>query len=157
MRTRSTRLLGAFLSGLTLLACVSRPSLPAGEIVGGEIRTNEVLHLAVVDARPEAYANRTLLIEATVAAVCQKKGCWMQITDQGARAMVRWESGCDGQYAFPKDLQGRRVLIQGSIYPKTISEPDARHLEEEAGREIRIDREGCEINASSILVIDGKG
>lgn len=122
-----------------------------------EMQPREVVHLSVVDAHPESYWNRTLLIEATATTVCQKVGCWMQVEDEGARAMVRWESGCGGQFAFPKDLQGQRVLIQGSIYPKTITEEDALHLEEEAGRPIRIDREGCEINASSILLIDEQG
>lgn len=136
------------------LACASRPTLPRGEIVGMEMQPREVVHLAVIDARPEPYWNQTLLIEATVVAVCQHSGCWMQIEDQGSRAMVRWESGCGGEYAFPKDLQGRRVVIQGSIYKKSFSEMDAEHIQEEADREIRIDREGHEINASSVLRID---
>jgi len=157
MSTPPNSIVAAVLSALALLSCVSRPALPAGVIVGQEMQAREVVHLSVVDAHPEAYRNQTLLIEATVAAVCQKKGCWMQVEDRGARSMVRWESGCGGKYAFPTDIQGQRVLIQGSIYPKEISEADALHLEEEAGREIRIDRAGCEINASSILMLDGKG
>lgn len=153
MRTPTIPLVAAVLSGLALLSCASHPPLPEGLVVGMEMKPREVVHLAVVDAHPAAYRDQTLLIEATVTAVCQKVGCWMQVEDEGARSMVRWESGCGGQYAFPKDLAGRRVLIQGSIYPKTISEPDARHLEEEAGREIAIDRTGSEINASSILIV----
>jgi hypothetical protein len=134
------------------LACASRPTLPPGEIVGMEMQPREVVHLSVVDANPEPYWNKTLLIEATVTAVCQHSGCWMQIEDGGSRALVRWESGCGGDYAFPKDLQGRRVLIQGSIYEKSFSEDEVEHLEEEAGRKLSIEREGQEINASAILV-----
>lgn len=142
---------------LALASCVSRPPLPAGKSVGLEMQPREVIRFAVIDASPQAYWHRTLLVDATVAAVCQNKGCWMQIEDQGHRAMVRWETGCGGKFAFPKDLAGRRVLIQGSFYPKEISEADARHLEEEAGGRIRIDREGSEFNASSILVLDEQG
>jgi hypothetical protein len=136
------------------VSCASRPTLPPGEIVGMEMRPREIVHLSVIDARPEPYWNKTLLIEATVVAVCQHSGCWMQIEDRGSRAMVRWESGCGGEFAFPKDLQGKRVLIQGSIYPKTFSSMDVEHIQAEADREIRIDREGREINASAVLRID---
>lgn len=136
------------------LSCASRTSLPRGEIVGMEMRPREVVHLSVIDASPEPYWNKTLLIEATVIAVCQHSGCWMQIEDRGSRAMVRWEGGCGGEYAFPKDLQGRRVLIQGSIYPKTFTKMDVEHIQAEADREISIEREGREINASAVLRID---
>jgi hypothetical protein len=136
------------------LACASRPTLPPGEVVGMEMQPREIVHLSVIEAKPEPYLNKTLLIEATVVAVCQHSGCWMQIEDRGSRAMVRWEGGCGGEYAFPKDLQGRRVLIQGSIYKKTFTEMDAEHIQAEADREIRIEREGCEVNASSVLRID---
>jgi len=118
-----------------------------------EMQPREIVHLAVVDANPEPYWNKTVLIEATVTAVCQNSGCWMQIEDGGSRAMVRWESGCGGEYAFPKDLKGRRVLVQGSVYKKSFSEEEVEHLEEEAGRKLSIEREGREINASSILVV----
>jgi hypothetical protein len=153
MRTHSnTIVVLALVLGLAS-ACASRPTLPPGEIVGMEMQPREVVHLSVVDANPEPYWNKTLLIEATVTAVCQHSGCWMQIEDGGSRAMVRWESGCGGDYAFPKDLQGRRVLIQGSIYEKSFSEDEVEHLEEEAGRKLSIEREGREINASAILVV----
>ena len=152
MRTHSNPIVVLVL-GLAM-ACASRPTLPPGEIVGMEMQPREVVHLSVIDASPEPYWNKTLLIEATVVAVCQHSGCWMQIEDRGSRAMVRWEGGCGGEYAFPKDLQGRRVLIQGSIYKKTFSKMDAEHIQAEADREVRIDREGCEVNASSVLRID---
>lgn len=66
--------------------------------------------------------------------------------------MVRWEAGCGGQYAFPQDSLGRRILIQGSFYPKEISEEDAQHLESEAGGK-PIPRRTWEMNASGVLVI----
>ena len=49
-----------------------------------------------------------------------------------------------GKYAFPESAVGERVLIQGSFYPKVISEEDARHIEEEAGGAMKVEREGYE-------------
>jgi len=138
---------------LILAACASTSGLPPGEQIGEPIEPREVVHYSVVDADPPAFYEQTLLVEATVVAVCQTKGCWMQIEDAGHTAMVRWYTDCGGKYAFPKDLAGKRVVIQGSFYPKEISEEDAEHLEQEAGGELEIQLEGYEFNATAIVVL----
>ena len=141
------------LASVFALASCATTSLPAGKVLGETIEPQEIETFAVVDAQPEAYFERTLLVEATVTAVCVKAGCWMQVEDQGRTAMVRWETGCGGKYAFPSDIVGRRVVIQGSFYPKTISEEDVEHLEGESSGQVEIEREGYEFNASAILVL----
>jgi hypothetical protein len=67
---------------------------------------------------------------------------------------VRWESGCGGKHTFPTDAVGKRVLIQGSFYPKTISAADAEHLAEESGGKLDVQREGYEFNASAVMILD---
>jgi len=115
----------------------------------------EVVRFAVVDADPPAYFDRVVLVEATVAAVCQSAGCWMKVEDEGRSAMVRWETGCGGKYAFPADLAGQRVLVQGTFYPVTLSEDDAAHLELEGGGDVEIESgDTYEFNASAILVLE---
>ena len=143
--------------GLTLsllFACQSQPTLPQGHHIGQEMVARPTVRFSVVDATPKDYFDKTVLVEATVKAVCQNAGCWMQVEDEGHTAMVRWETGCGGQYAFPKDAAGKRILIQGSFYPKTISEADAKHLEEESGGKLNVRREGYEFNASSVIILD---
>jgi len=152
---------------LLLLACrAAAPAapdspgdaLPAGERIGTPLEPRAVHTLAELSAAPESFRDRTLLVEATVEAVCQKAGCWMKLGDAGAdgavTAMVRWEEGCGGRYVFPADAVGRRVIVQGSWYPKSISEEDALHIEEEAADGVAIPRETWELNASAILVRD---
>jgi len=123
-----------------------------GRTVGESIEASEVHALEVISATPSAYFEQTLLVEAEAVAVCQSKGCWMKVKDGDSTAMVRWEDGCDGKYAFPSEIVGKRILIQGSFYPKTISDEDAQHLESEAGEGVAIEREGFEFNASAILI-----
>jgi hypothetical protein len=149
-------LLPTFLLPLVLAACQSTSSLPKGTVIGNEMKAQDAVHFAVVDAAPANFFNKTVLVEATIAAVCQSKGCWMQVEDEGHTAMVRWETGCGGKFAFPKDAAGKRVLIQGSFYPKTISEEDAQHLEEESGGKLKVKREGYEFNATAVLILEGK-
>lgn len=138
---------------LLLAACASTPKLPEGQTIGQTMEAREPVRFAVVDATPPKFFNQTVLVEAKVIAVCKKKGCWMQIEDGGKKAMVRWESGCGGAFKFPEEAIGKTVLIQGSFYPKSITQDDVEHLQEEAGGKVEIAREGYEFNASSVLIV----
>ncbi len=154
---RTALIPAALILALSFSSCQSThepKELPHGRVIGQEITPRETHRFSVVDATPAKFFDQTVLVEATVQAVCIKKGCWMKVEDEGKVAMVRWESGCGGQYTFPMDAIGKRVLIQGSFYPKKISEADAEHIQEEAGSKIEIPREGYEFNASSVLILD---
>lgn len=132
-------------------------TLPAGQPYGEAMQAQPSVRFAVVDAEPPKYFNKTLLVEATVKAVCKKKGCWMQVEDEGRTALVRWETGCGGKYTFPMEATGKRVLIQGSFYPKKLTKEDAEHMEEEAGGKMSLPLDGYEFNASSVLVLEKQG
>ncbi|MEX1026016.1 MAG: DUF4920 domain-containing protein [Planctomycetota bacterium] len=140
-------------AGCASTASDVQSTLPEGTAFGEPMAAQPVVSLATVEADPSAYYERTLLVEATATAVCQKAGCWMKVEDGDTQAIVRWEAGCGGAYEFPRDLAGQRVIIQGSYYPKTISPADAEHMQEEAGRTVEIAQEGHEFNASAILVV----
>lgn len=141
-------------AALALLGACSTPTLPEGEPIGEPMEAQSIVHFAVVDAEPAKFFDRTLLVEARVVAVCQTAGCWMQVEDEGATALVRWETGCGGKYAFPKDAAGKRILIQGSFYPKELSEEDRAHMEEEAASELTIPEDTYEFNASAVMLLD---
>ncbi|MFT7670266.1 MAG: hypothetical protein ACI8X5_002974 [Planctomycetota bacterium] len=141
------------LAPLLVASCAST-QLPAGNSIGEEVVSATIHHFSVIDADPAGFFNQTVLVEAEVIEVCRSAGCWMQISDEGKTAMVRWESGCGGAYAFPVDAIGKRVLIQGSFYPKELSDEDREHLKEEAGGELTIREDPYEFNASSMLIID---
>lgn len=137
-----------------LAACAATPKLPTGESVGEPLVTMPAVKLSAVSADPEAFAERTVLVDATAEAVCLRAGCWMQIEESGVVAMVRWETGCGGLYEFPEAAVGRRVLIQGSVYPKQLTDEEFEHLTEEAAPGVTIERTGFELNASAVLIVD---
>lgn len=138
---------------LWLGACMA-PALPDGEPIGEPMEQRGIVHFAVVDAEPAKFFDQTVLVEASVVSVCQTAGCWMQVEDEGATALVRWETGCGGKYMFPKDAAGKRILIQGSFYPKELSEEDREHMKEEAGGELEIREDPYEFNASAVMLLD---
>ncbi len=141
-------------TSLLWLGACSAPALPDGDPIGEPMERRDIVHFAVVNAEPPKFFDRTLLVEARIVTVCQKAGCWMEVEDEGATAFVRWETGCGGKYMFPKDAAGKRVLIQGSFYPKELSEEDREHMEEEAGGELSIPEDPYEFNASAVMLLD---
>jgi hypothetical protein len=132
-------------------------ALPEGAVAIGEpITANAPVRLATLRDDPSPWFERTILVEATAVNVCQAMGCWMTIRDgEGEPIWVRWASGCGGQYAFPKDSAGRRVLVQGSIYEKEISPEDAEHLagESEGLSAEKIAGKTYEMNATACVIL----
>jgi hypothetical protein len=145
--------LQALLGSLLLASCAST-GLPSGETIGESIESQEVVRFSVVDAGPADHFDRILLVEAEVTEVCRVGHCWMQITDGGKTALVRWETGCGGQYEFPEAAIGKRVLIQGSFYPKELDADEREHLVGESGGGLEIRPDPYEFNASAILILD---
>ncbi len=152
-RSVLTLLVSSVLLGILVTTVGQAGALPAGERIGEAMEPGDVVQFATVDASPSDYFNRTVLVEAEIVAVCKKKGCWMQVTDEGKTSMVRWETGCGGKYKFPEQAIGKRVLIQGSFYPKELTEEDRAHMEEEAGGSLEIRKDPYEFNASAVLIL----
>jgi hypothetical protein len=154
MKIRTT-LLVSCLSFVAFACASSGGGAREGVHIGEEMNApGTPVRLAVADASPKQYLEKTVLVEATVKAVCQHAGCWMQVEDEGHTAMVRWYTDCGGKYTFPKDIAGKRVLIQGSFHTKETNKDQAEHYEEEAGRKLSIPEQGYELNASSILILE---
>jgi hypothetical protein len=139
---------------LLLAACASTATLPPGERIGEPVEPRAIVHYAAVDANPPAFLEKTILVEAKVVAVCQNAGCWMQVEDGGKTAMVKWFTDCGGKYAFPKDLAGKTVLIQGQYRAKSMTAEEIEHRSEEAKQMLVVPSEGYEFNASAIVVLN---
>lgn len=128
-------LLAAVFFALPALAQDAPPQLPPlGAPAGafGAALDDEVerVELEKLLADPDAFAGKTIAVEAPIDDVCRKKGCWM-VLSAGERSMrVKFKD-----YAFfvPRDAHGRRALIQGTASVQTISEAQARHYAEESG------------------------
>ena len=130
---------------------------PEGSVhVGEALEAKERVTLTQVRATPEKYFEQTIFVEATAVDVCQAKGCWMTVKDGEVEPIwVAWNTGCGGKYAFPKDVAGKRILVQGSFYEKEISEKDAEHLAEESQglKADEIAGKTYEMNATAVIIL----
>ena len=71
-------------------------------------------------------------VYGTVTDVCQVKGCWitMQPDNGGEPLNVKFK---DYAFFMPKDLSGKRVVLNGMAYTETTSVDELRHYAEDGG------------------------
>lgn len=71
-------------------------------------------------------------LTGTIEAVCQKKGCWMNMPIGNNQSMrVRFK---DYGFFMPKDAAGKTVTIEGLAFRDTTSIAELQHYAEDAGK-----------------------
>lgn len=107
---------------------------PGMVALGGPVDTTNAIPADQVVAEADKLSGREITLTGTVREVCQKKGCWHTVTtaDPNTSIMVK-----DKEYAIflPKDCAGKNIAIQGVFTVEAISEDEARHYAEDAGRD----------------------
>lgn len=108
----------------------------------------------------KAVAKRTfdapLTVRAKVKEVCQKKGCWMILTDGTAKVRVTFK---DYGFFMPKDLAGHVVVVQGVLSEEVLTQDEARHYAEDAGKSkreiarIKGDRRELSFEATGVRIV----
>lgn len=114
--------------------------------------------LSKVLAAPDEFAQKRVLVSGTVRAVCQNKGCWMEL----ATAKDAAAPGCrvtfkDYGFFVPKTSGGKVARVDGTLVVKTISAEEVAHMESEgatvknkaadgSAREVRLVANGVEIS-----------
>jgi hypothetical protein len=117
----------------TATAAVSPSTATAAapdDAFGGAITIPRTSSVTVTDAinKPELHA-KPILVRGTINDVCQRKGCWLMVTDGVEEMRVTFKD-----YAFfvPTDSDGRNVMIEGVVTEEEISEGAAKHYASES-------------------------
>jgi hypothetical protein len=97
-------------------------------------------------------------VVGTVDAVCQMKGCWMNITEANQpEMMVKFK---DYGFFVPKDIAGRKVVMQGYAYREVTPVDELRHYAEDAGKskeeieKITEPKQELKFLATGVLLLD---
>lgn len=109
--------------------------------------------MATIDSMPAK-------VTGTVSSVCQKKGCWMTLvsaTPGKPEMRVTFKN-----YAFfmPKDLSGKKVVVDGFAFVETTSVADLQHYAEDAGKSkaeiaaITKPKRELAFEAAGVLILD---
>lgn len=89
------------------------------------------VYIPLSQAVAEKKFNTTVALKATVVEVCQVKGCWMILVDGDTKVRVTFK---DYGFFMPKNLAGAVVVVEGVLSEEVLSEKDARHYAEDAGK-----------------------
>lgn len=87
-------------------------------------------------ADPAAYVSTSFVVQGTIEAVCQKKGCWMQFTTAKDQPTFRLKVK-DGDMVFPISAKGKTAYAYGQLKAKPMtleqSKTYLKHRAEEQG------------------------
>ena len=97
---------------------------------GDPMPEGKAIAIAAAAADPAAYTTgEPAKFSGRITQVCQKKGCWVVLEQDGASARVMAK---DHGFEVPKDSSGPAVAY-GILQEEPISEEHARHLVEDDG------------------------
>jgi len=84
--------------------------------------------LSEVNTDPQLFK-----VEGVIEEVCQMKGCWMTLkNDTDANIRVTFK---DYGFFVPKDVSGKKVIVEGEASRELLDEDLAKHFAEDEGVE----------------------
>lgn len=138
------KLIFAFCAAAFLTACGSDPSAktqgqnndPAndGKHFGAAIDAANAIAYDELIPQMSITDSLAVKISGKVGEVCQKKGCWMMILPEQAGQPEMRVTFKDYAFFMPKDLTGKRVVLDGYAYVDVTPVDVLRHYAEDAGK-----------------------
>jgi hypothetical protein len=100
-----------------------------GEIIdeAGAITLEELLA-----AMPADLDSMEAKVRVYVSSVCQKKGCWMDVTSGEESEEVVKVTFKDYGFFVPLDFDGNQAIVEGKVYRQVTSVEELRHMAEDA-------------------------
>lgn len=108
----------------------------AAATFGAAVDKTKLVAVADILAKPQSYLQQQVTVKGTVAAVCQKKGCWMQFAAVANQPTFRVKVK-DGDMVFPVSAKGKTAYASGKLVPIEMDLESSRdylaHKAEEQG------------------------
>ncbi|MDP3580720.1 MAG: DUF4920 domain-containing protein [Ignavibacteria bacterium] len=110
----------------------------SGNKYGKEITLKEKTKISAILANPQKFVGKNVLVEGTVVAVCEKRGCWMELASDEKFQKIKIKVK-DGEIVFPLEESGKTALVEGTVYEIKMTKEQAleqaKHEAEEHGTE----------------------
>lgn len=88
--------------------------------LGAAIAANAIpVPLSEIAKSPGQYRGKDVVTTGTVTAVCQHRGCWMNLKSDDGEAFVRMAGHA---FAIPRDAIGKRARIKGTLHDDGVPE-----------------------------------
>ncbi len=138
---------------LPLLLMFALPQLQAGatQVLGAAMPPGEAQPIAAAIAAASRRNAIPRKFSGRITEVCQAKGCWVMLEDEGyvARVMMK-----DHALAVPKDTRGAAV-VYGTLTVQTLDDKTAKHLADDAGGTTPVATREHRIEALSLQLLGG--
>ena len=128
-----------------VIAMMAVPAIAGDtESYGDGVTLDEAVAIDVLLENPNDYVGRKIRVDGVITAVCKKRGCWMQVTDQESGNSVRIKVD-DGVIVFPYTSMGQEAQTEGifeaiKLTPEQVEAQTAAAHKHEAGA--TCDKEG---------------
>ncbi|MES2417804.1 MAG: DUF4920 domain-containing protein [Bacteroidota bacterium] len=101
-----------------------------GKSFGDGVKKGNVITTADIAAKLGDSTKANMKVTGVVTLVCQKKGCFMNLAmPNGETMFVNFK---DYAFFMPKDIAGKKVVIDGFAERKVTSVEDLKHFAEDA-------------------------
>jgi len=101
-----------------------------GQSFGEGVKKGNVITTDKIEAKLGKETKADMKVTGTVVEVCQKKGCFMNLAmPDGGTIFVNFK---DYAFFMPKDIAGKKVVIDGFAQRKETSVEQLKHFAEDA-------------------------
>ena len=102
-------------------------------IYGSEPSDRETTELAALMADPGRFAGQVVKTEGEIVQVCQRMGCWMELTAGEDGDAIRVPMA-GHSFFLPRDVAGRRATVEGTVEVAELDADTQQHLREEGAQ-----------------------
>lgn len=123
-------ILGLALCMFTAFAFAQDLTPYEGKAFGEGVKKGNVITTAQIDSKLGESTKKDMKVTGEVILVCQSKGCFMNLAMPGGETMrVEFK---DYAFFMPKDIAGKKVVLDGFAERKETSVEDLKHFAEDA-------------------------
>ena len=132
---KSIRVAAAFSLMTLAVGCQSNESTEGFKVYGGKSEVASAMSLSDVVAQADTLKDKRVCVKGEISAVCKLRGCWMEVTDGTHTARVRFtkSEACSDGYYVPRNADGHKAYLNGTVEVLELSEDMARHYAEDKG------------------------
>ena len=109
-----------------------------GATYGEALTLTEVTPVSAILDAPAEYLGERVLVRGMIVAVCESRGCWMDIAGDREFEKIQIKVD-DGVIVFPIGARGKEALVEGTVEELQLTHEEAleaaRHQAEEHGTE----------------------
>ena len=135
---------------IIMMACAQQEQKVDEQTFGAEITMTQSVTLAEIYMNSAEYEGKEILVEGEITEVCQKKGCWLKMTDGKNELTVKFK---DYGFFVPKDAANSHVTIQGVFETKADEHIEKEtHEQNEGEHQEEHDPTPYSLTASAVVI-----